>query len=106
MFAFNTTATNMTGVELLTFDAPPKDTAPLEPDFFIDFCDIAAKCEDFVATAKALPQHPDHLVIHGLVKTGKSTVLKRIFPAIARRHIPDAIFWNYEIQQVRFTTLL
>lgn len=90
------------GSAVLQFAAPPNATARLDPDFFVDFFGAESTCEAFVTRAKDgdFGQLTDHLVIHGLVKTGKSTVLNRVFPAVARRHLPDALFWRYEMPLV------
>ena len=65
----------------------------------MDFYGAEAVCERFV-TADISLALPPHLVIHGLVKSGKSTVLNYVLPAVVRRHIPDALFWRYQLPLV------
>ena len=90
------------GSAVLEFTTPPAPIERLAPGFFVDFFDAEKTCEEFVLRAKDgdMEDLTDHLVVHGLVKTGKSTVLNRVFPAVARRHLPDALFWRYEMPLV------
>jgi hypothetical protein len=41
-----------------------------------------------------------HLVVNGLVKNGKSTVLNHVFPAVAREQAPTCLFLRLELQMV------
>ena len=102
LFEHSFTRTVVNGGAVLEFAAPPEAIARLDPDFFVDFFGAERTCEGFVLRAKDgdMGQLTNHLVIHGLVKTGKSTVLNRVFPAVVRRHLPDALFWRYEMPLV------
>jgi hypothetical protein len=86
---------------------------PAEPfygfPYFVDYFGAEAACEEFVLHAKQNnfeQKQKDsqyvtrHLFIHGLVKSGKSTVLNSVFPAVARRHFPKALFWRHELRLV------
>ena len=84
------------GVKVLEFPATNTTQVP----YIIDFCGLEEKCEAFVVKTKKRPDLKRHFVIHGLVKSGKSTVLMRILPAVVRRYYPDALFWSYEISLV------
>jgi hypothetical protein len=87
--------------------------APAEPfygfPYFVDYFGAEAACKEFVLHAKQNnfeQKQKDsqyvtrHLFIHGLVKSGKSTVLNSVFPAVARRHFPKALFWRHELRLV------
>jgi hypothetical protein len=84
------------GVKVLEFPATNTTQVP----YIIDFCGLEDNCEAFVAKTKRRDDLKRHFVIHGLVKSGKSTVLMRVLPAVVRRHYPDALFWDYEVSLV------
>ena len=90
-----TTFTTTHGVKVLEFAATNKTEVP----YIIDFCGLEEACERFIARTKREPLKP-HFVINGLIKSGKSTVLTRVLPAVVRRHHPDALFWEYEVDPV------
>jgi hypothetical protein len=102
--SFVRTTINNTAVLNFTSAAP---AAPFRGfPYFVDYFGAEAACEQFVLHAKVQDVHAKqkdsqtvtrHLFIHGLVKSGKSTVLHTVFPAVARRHFPKALFWRVKL---------
>jgi hypothetical protein len=103
--------TTLNNTAVLNFTSTTPAAQPfLGFPYFVDYFGAEAACEEFILHAKENSFHSKqkdshqyvarHLFIHGLVKSGKSTVLNTVFPAVARRHFPKALFWRVELALV------
>ena len=96
---FEVTEHNIPGrsqaVPILYFDK----SAGIDPPFMIDHYDIRGKLERWVKHAtKEDGQHKSFCVVNGLVKTGKTSVLKYMLPPLVRQHEPDAVFCHLDFE--------
>jgi hypothetical protein len=98
------------GTQMLEFTSTdlPLGKWPLQPGFFLDYFGAVKKLELFVRKSHVHESSkvPPHLVIHGFIKTGKSTLLNRVFPAVVRQTVPDALFLRIETFQVCMKALV
>jgi hypothetical protein len=93
------------GLEVLEFIPPAAAVdgllKPIQPPFLVDYYGAVETCKYFLE--QAFDRHAalaPHFVVSGLLKSGRSTVVNYLFPAVVRQHYPDALFLRYQMPKV------
>jgi hypothetical protein len=71
----------------------------LDPPFLVDYYKVIELLQYFTNDMFKHKYTP-RLAINGLVKTGETTVLFDVLPAVVRRQLPNALFWILELKKV------